>query len=149
MEAVVEAVDVPCNPLYDGEITGLVAWRGEDIPFIRLRQRLGFAATGSRGGAAREHVVVVRYSDRGRAALVVDELFGECQTVVKPLAKLLQGITGVSGSAILPDGKIAFIVDVPDLLQSETSRARRRRGEVPLSATSSSADRAMAALTMN
>jgi two-component system chemotaxis sensor kinase CheA len=66
----------------------------------------------------RENVVIVR-SARGHAGLVVDELHGECHTVVKPLPKSLRGIPGLSGSAVLPNGRIAFIVDVPGLLQVE------------------------------
>ncbi len=127
MESVVEALDLKRDPMYEREATGLLAWRGEDIPFIRLRDRLLFGP--QRNDGAREHVVVVRCGEKRRAALVVDGLFGECQTVVKPLARILQGIPGVSGSAILPNGKIAFIVDVPDLLQMETQRSRTRRAD--------------------
>lgn len=143
MEAVVEALELRRDPMYENEPNGLLPWRGTDMPFVRLRHRLECSALGAqcsegagpgtvhRGPSTRtrEHAVVVRYGDDARAALIVDELVGECQTVVKPLAKLLQGIAGVSGSAILPDGRIAFIVDVPDLLQSETARTRRRWSE--------------------
>lgn len=134
MEAVVEALQLPAGGVDgvrdDGALgnrtTGVLTHRGESIPFIRLRERLA-----SNGGDAapalpreaepartRENVVVVRYA-RGRAGLVVDELHGECHTVVKPLPKSLRGLPGLSGSAILPNGRIAFIIDVPGLLQVE------------------------------
>ena len=119
MEAVVEALGVRSGTS-DGT-TGLVRWREEDIPFIRLRDRLGFRKT----FADREHVVVVRSGEDSRAALIVDALFGECQTVVKPLTRILQGVAAISGSAILPNGKIAFIIDVPALLAAEAARTRR------------------------
>jgi two-component system chemotaxis sensor kinase CheA len=61
-------------------------------------------------------VVVVHY-DGGRAGLVVDTLFGESQTVIKPLGKLFHGVVGVSGSAIMSDGRVALILDVPALLR--------------------------------
>ena len=137
MEAVVEALQLPAGTGH-GRPTGLLTHRGESIPYIRLRDRLSGApastpaaaqasppaspgqrrdaAAAAAGTAAlRENVVVVRYA-RGRAALVVDELHGECHTVVKPLPKSLRGIPGLSGSAILPNGRIAFIVDVAGLL---------------------------------
>jgi two-component system chemotaxis sensor kinase CheA len=56
--------------------------------------------------------------------LVVDDLEGECQTVVKPLPRSLRGIAGLSGSTILANGAIAFIVDVFALLQVEIDRGR-------------------------
>jgi two-component system chemotaxis sensor kinase CheA len=114
MEAVVEALHLPAGSTGHDRATGMLTHRGESIPFIRLRERLSLEP----GRAERENVVVVRYA-RGRAGLVVDELHGECHTVVKPLPKSLRGIPGLSGSAILPNGRIAFIVDVPGLLQVE------------------------------
>jgi two-component system, chemotaxis family, sensor kinase CheA len=116
MEAVVEALHLPAGAAGRDRATGMLSHRGESIPFVRLRERLSLG-----GRAERENVVVVRYA-RGRAALIVDELHGECHTVVKPLPKSLRGIPGLSGSAILPNGRIAFIVDVPGLLQVEIDR---------------------------
>jgi two-component system chemotaxis sensor kinase CheA len=117
MEAVVEALHLPAASAMRERATGVLAHRGESIPYIRLRERLSLGAPALRD-TDRENVVVVRYA-LGRAGLVVDELHGECHTVVKPLPKSLRGIPGLSGSAILPNGRIAFIVDVPGLLQVE------------------------------
>lgn len=121
MEAVVEALRLPAGAAGRERATGVLTHRGESIPFVRLRERFVLGEAMDRGmdrGIERENVVVVRYG-RGRAGLVVDELHGECHTVVKPLPKALRGIPGLSGSAILPNGRIAFIVDVPGLLQVE------------------------------
>jgi two-component system chemotaxis sensor kinase CheA len=119
MEAVVEALHLPADA-GSNQATGVIQHRGESIPYIRLRERLSLLGDpGTRvSESLRENVVVVRYA-RGHAGLVVDELHGECHTVVKPLPKPLRGIRGLSGSAILPNGRIAFIVDVPGLLQVE------------------------------
>lgn len=114
MESVVEALRLPAGAVEEERVTGVLMHRGESIPYIRLRERFSRA----RGAAKRENVVVVRYA-RGQAGLVVDELHGESHTVVKPLPKSLRGVPGLSGSAILPNGRIAFIVDVPGLLQVE------------------------------
>jgi two-component system chemotaxis sensor kinase CheA len=114
MEAVVEVVNLSVP---GDRPTGVVTHRGESIPFVRLRDRLGLGGAGTE----RENIVIVRYG-RGHAALVVDELHGECHIVVKPLPRSVRGIPGLSGSAILPSGRIAFIVDVPGLLQVEIDR---------------------------
>ena len=117
MEAVVEVLFLRDRAAGRDGATGVLTHRGESIPFVRLREHL------SLGGepAERENVAIVRYA-RGRAALVVDELHGECHTVVKPLPRSLRGIPGLSGSAILPNGRIAFILDVAALLQVEIDR---------------------------
>ena len=52
-----------------------------------------------------------------RLGLVVDELLGEAQTVIKPLGKMCNALKGISGSTILGDGKVALILDVPALTQ--------------------------------
>jgi two-component system chemotaxis sensor kinase CheA len=62
------------------------------------------------------YVVVVQYGNR-RAGLVVDQLLGELQVVIKPLGKLFRGAQGLSGSAILGSGEVALILDVPQLVQ--------------------------------
>lgn len=128
MEAVVEALRLPAGSAGRDRATGVLTHRGESIPFIRLRERLAGDGT-VKQAAERENVVVVRYA-RGRAGLVVDELHGECHTVVKPLPKSLRGIPGLSGSAILPNGRIAFIVDVPELLQVEIDQRSSLSGNL-------------------
>jgi two-component system chemotaxis sensor kinase CheA len=61
-------------------------------------------------------VLVLRYHDQ-RVGLVVDRLFGENQTVIKPLSRTLGDLPGVSGSAILGNGRVALILEVEGLLR--------------------------------
>lgn len=86
--------------------------RGTVLPFIRLREH--FREQGKSG--RRENIVVVQYAGQ-KAGLVVDELMGEFQTVIKPLGKLFGNLKGVSGSTILGSGEVALILDVPALIQ--------------------------------
>ena len=86
--------------------------RGEVLPLVFLRQH--FNAGGSAG--RRENVVVVRCAEH-KAGLVVDELQGEFQTVIKPLGKLFSALRGIGGSTILGNGAVALILDVPALVQ--------------------------------
>ena len=87
--------------------------RGQALPFVRLREL--FAV---RGGAksARESIVIVRHGGQ-RVGLVVDSLLGECQTVIKPLAKMFSAVKCISGSSILGNGDVALILDVALLMQ--------------------------------
>ncbi len=86
--------------------------RGEVLPLVPLRTH--FEIEGSH--AKRENVVVVQYAGQ-KAGLVVDELLGEFQTVIKPLGKLFSNLRGISGSTILGTGEGALILDVPSLVQ--------------------------------
>lgn len=72
----------------------------------------------------RENVVVVTYAGK-RAGLVVDELLGEHQTVIRPLGAVFNGMEGISGFTILGTGRVALIVDVPGLVRRVAGAERR------------------------
>ncbi len=101
---------------------GFLNIRGEALPVLRLRTAFDFDDTGSTAfdpgetGRRRENIVVVRFGAL-KAGLVVDELLGELQTVIKPLGKLFSFLQGISGSTILGSGDVALILDVPGLIK--------------------------------
>ncbi|GFZ67828.1 chemotaxis protein CheA [Pseudomonas amygdali pv. eriobotryae] len=92
--------------------SGYLDLRGEVLPLVYLRDHFNHE-----GPAARRQnvVVVVRYAEH-KAGLVVDDLLGEFQTVIKPLGKLFGALRGISGSTILGSGAVALILDIPALL---------------------------------
>lgn len=110
LDMVIECLDL--GPFLESEENHLVNLRGEVLPFLRLREV--FQIPGEL--PARERVVVVQYGDT-RAGLVVDRLYGEFQTVIKPLGSLFRRIRGIGGSTILGSGEVALILDVPQLVQ--------------------------------
>ncbi len=73
----------------------------------------------------RENVVVVQYAGR-RAGLVVEDLMGEFQTVIRPLGLVFNGIQGISGFTLLGSGQVALILDVPGLVRRVANSDRRR-----------------------
>jgi two-component system chemotaxis sensor kinase CheA len=93
--------------------------RGEVLPFLRLRELFNESQTSEDN---RENIVVVSYAGQ-KAGLVVDELLGEYQTVIKPLGRLFRGVKGLSGATILGSGDVAVILDVPQLIQTATQAA--------------------------
>lgn len=95
--------------------------RDEALPFVRLRELFG--ETGP--SQFRPRVVIVRFGGR-RIGLVVDRIFGKCQTVIKPLGPLFENVPSVSGSTILGSGEVALIVDVAQLVQGVVSQNGRR-----------------------
>jgi len=73
----------------------------------------------------RENVVVVQYAGH-RAGLVVEQLLGEFQTVIRPLGLVFNGLQGISGFTILGNGHVALILDVPGLVRRVATDDRRR-----------------------
>jgi len=74
--------------------------------------------------------VVVQHA-AGKAGLAVDALYGERQTVIKPLGTLFQSLPGIAGSAILGTGRVALILDVAGLLREAIqAQAEDRAQEV-------------------
>jgi two-component system chemotaxis sensor kinase CheA len=87
--------------------------RGQVLPFIRMRDLFDISGA----PAARQNIVVVKHAGQ-KVGLLVDQLVGEAQTVIKPLSKMFEHVKGISGSSILGTGEVALILDVPGLLQA-------------------------------
>ena len=67
-----------------------------------------------------DYVVVVR-SGKSQMGLIVDDLIGEQEVVVKSLSNVVGEITGISSAAILGDGQVALIIEVQGLFKLVTS----------------------------
>ncbi|MCU1739041.1 MULTISPECIES: chemotaxis protein CheA [Pseudomonas] len=93
--------------------------RGSVLPVLRLREM--FAIDEPNPG--RENIVVVHYAGV-RVGLVVDQLLGEFQTVIKPLGKLFGTAHGLGGFTILGSGAVALILDIPNLLGQVASQQK-------------------------
>jgi two-component system chemotaxis sensor kinase CheA len=65
-------------------------------------------------------MVLVRHEDK-QLGLIVDEVLGEYQTVVKPLGRYLKSHEVVSGASILGDGTISMVIDTNRVLQLRSS----------------------------
>jgi len=112
LDMVMECIELSEAKRQEIRESNYINLRGTVLPFIRLRDH--FRERGNAG--RRENIVVVQYAGQ-KAGLVVDELMGEFQTVIKPLGKLFGNLKGVSGSTILGSGEVALILDVPALIQ--------------------------------
>ena len=109
-----------CLELKETDFSGarhrFIDLRGEALPFVALREHFNLGAARTATHRARRQSIVVVRCGRQRAGIVVDELLGERQAVVKPLAQIFKQVGGLSGTTILADGAIALIVDVGGLL---------------------------------
>jgi two-component system, chemotaxis family, sensor kinase CheA len=112
MESVVECVELPADEPRE-EATGVLLLRDEIVPYVRVRKLFGTASATS----TREHVLVVQH-DGARAGLVVDELFGAGQAVIKPLGNYFADVPGIAGSSILGNGRVALILDTATIFRN-------------------------------
>lgn len=64
-----------------------------------------------------DKILCVFESEYGRFCIVLDEIIGQQQVVIKSLGERLQGLKGVSGGAILSDGRVGLILDVNGLVE--------------------------------
>lgn len=98
----------------------LVILRGEAIPMFRLHRIFG--VDGAVEDPTRGLVVIVGENE-GCSALLVDDLLGKQQVVTKSLGEFIGKVPGVSGGAILGDGRVGLILDPAGL----TALARQQR----------------------
>jgi two-component system chemotaxis sensor kinase CheA len=120
VDQVIECVELPAKERNSGCGIGVLELRGEPLPYVQLREH--FQTGGTR--TVRQNVVVVQH-DSNRAGLAVDRLYGATQTVIKPLPHVFRNVPGVSGSAILGNGRVALILDIPALMRSFEAEVAR------------------------
>ncbi|TGL36397.1 chemotaxis protein CheA [Leptospira koniambonensis] len=92
------------------EISGSINLRGEVLPILHLGRFLGLPDPDE----GRKNVLVLEHDGRN-FGILVNDLLGEIQSVIKPLNEIFKGIQCISGTSVLGTGKIAFILDVPGL----------------------------------
>ncbi len=86
--------------------------RGEYLPVLSIRKTLQVDAQKEKEDLA----IIVDTESDGHVALLIDELIGQRQVVLKSLEANYHRVEGVSGATILGDGKVALILDVPNLI---------------------------------
>ena len=111
LDAVVEVIeDRPTVAELDAQGRGVVELRGQVLPVISLRRLYRLEAP----PPERSSVVVVQAGAQ-RYGVIVDQLLGQHQTVIKPLGRLFRSLRGMSGSSILGNGEVALIFDAASL----------------------------------
>ena len=89
-----------------GEVINM---RGNLFPLVRLHKVYNINTTKTNPWEA---IVIIVESEEGRFSLLVDELLGQQQVVIKNLGERFKDVKGISGGAILSDGKVGLILDV-------------------------------------
>lgn len=105
--------DVPRSDVKLVENREVINLRGSVLPLIRLNNLLDVES--KKGDDENLIVVVVKKGDR-MAGLVIDELLGQQEIVIKSLGKYIRHCKFISGATILGDGEVALILDANALI---------------------------------
>jgi two-component system chemotaxis sensor kinase CheA len=111
LAAVEECVELPEGIEANARGRNFLDIRGSLVPFLRLREVFG-----TKTAVEPHQKVVIVSSGEGRVGLVVDQIIGNNQTVIKQLSKLHAPIKSFSGATILGDGSVALILDTAHLV---------------------------------
>ncbi|HZK54565.1 MAG TPA: chemotaxis protein CheA [Desulfosporosinus sp.] len=92
----------------------MVQLRGNTLPLISLQEKFDLPTPESTSSEV--YVVVVGFGEKA-LGLIVDELRGQQEVVIKSLGDFLNNLPGIAGATILGDGKVTLILDVGSLIQ--------------------------------
>lgn len=113
LTAVTEVLRITPREIHTVNQRPVFVLRDRVLPLLRLREVFDFSLHSKPDGY--EHVVVVRANQRS-AGLIIDDLIGEEEVVVKSLGGVIGEVPGIASAAILGDGRVSLIVDVAGLL---------------------------------
>jgi two-component system chemotaxis sensor kinase CheA len=127
---VVESLRPPAKDVHSlvggGDVLSV---RGEYVPLAHISGMFG--VSGAMPDPTDGLVMLVETDDGGRIGLVVDEIVGQQQVVIKSLETNYRAISGVAGATILGNGRVALIVDVSGLRARMSGQAHAPMGETP------------------
>jgi len=111
IDMVQECLAKPEGLVFQTNGTGLLNLPSGMVPVLKLGEQILGAP-----GTLDRHIVVVEHAGQ-RLGLIVDALIGDTPVVVKSIGRALRGATSIFGAAILGDGYVGLILDVPDIMK--------------------------------
>ena len=112
LDSITTIENIPSSDLKLVQGKEVIQLRGTVIPIVRLSELLGFENTKQ----SDDMIVVIAKKGDSQAGLVVDELIGQQEIVIKSLGKYINNDRIISGATILGDGEVALIIDANALI---------------------------------
>lgn len=112
LSSITEITNINEEQIRDVQGQDIVLYRGKTLPIIKLKNVLGLDYEEQ----SEDLVVVVVKKGEKQAGLIVDNLIGQQEIVIKGIGKYLSSIKYLSGATILGNGNISLIVDVNSLI---------------------------------
>ncbi len=98
----------------------MVRLRDQVMPVVRLSERFGIRAANQ---SLEQSLLIVTETESRVFSLVVDELLGRQEVVIKSLGEVFGNIAGIAGGAILGDGRVGLILDPKGVFESTAKQA--------------------------
>lgn len=114
------------NVFEKGEMLSL---QGELIPLISMSALYKIESSQKNEGMS---LVVIVEDEEKQAGLLIDELIGRQQVVIKTLGGTIKSTPGISGGAIMPSGMVGLIIDVAGLLKFSNEVQGEEKGDDPV-----------------
>ena len=102
-------------------LDGLLQWRGKFMPVVSLRR---FFHAGEPKSIDESLGIIVSIGDE-QLCLLADEVLRKQEIVIKPLCAPFNELPGLGGASILPDGRVAFILDINSLVRLTSAPTAR------------------------
>ena len=127
MSAIVECLRPPASDIHALIGTpGMLRLRGNLVPLVQLCDLLDISSTAS--GSDERVIIITDAGEGARFGIVVDELCGHQQVVVKSIEESYGSVPGIAGATILGNGRVAFILDVEKLSDIASSNQNVQTG---------------------
>jgi len=118
VESVIEIVRLAAEDLTTVYGSRMARVRGRVISLVRLDELFRDRAPDAASSKDSASVTIVICGSEGRElGIVVDDLLGEQDVVIKSLTENFQNVNGIAGASILGDGRVSLILDVAALLE--------------------------------
>ena len=111
IDMVQECLATPEGLHFQANGTALLNLSSGMVPVLKLGEQI----LGTKG-VANKHIVVVEHAGH-RLGLIVDALLGDTPVVVKSIGRALRSASSIFGAAILGDGYVGLILDIPDIMK--------------------------------
>jgi two-component system chemotaxis sensor kinase CheA len=121
LNAVLESIMVREAEIATVEGHAVISLRGRTLPLVHLSRLFELPGGGEYVDPERIYVVVVGLAQH-RVGLVVDDLVGQQDVVIKPLGKALRGVPGIAGATELGANRTVLLLDVGKLVDEAMGR---------------------------
>ena len=125
LENIEEIIKIKDNDFKTVQGQTYILYRGQVIPSIDLSQMFQVPNQAQRDGDNRI-MVVIKAAGR-RVGILVDDLIGQQEIVIKSLDDLIKNVQGFAGAAILGDGTVSLILDVLEVANMQKRLAREAK----------------------
>jgi two-component system chemotaxis sensor kinase CheA len=115
-DMVLETLELRPEDVRDIKDSQVLVLRNRAIPFVRLNEVLNIAANKEEGSL----IALIIYRGDKFIALGVNEVIDQMENIIKPFDPIARKLKGFTGGAILADGRVALLLDIPELFKLET-----------------------------